>query len=97
MGLPVAGARHLCGLVDTNQSGADGADYMGSTEGEWWQGKAMGRGSEQAGVASCFPGSELQVRSRADVAREDATTDGCNSGKLIVSERHQGGVVHDGN
>ena len=57
VGLPVAGARRLCGLVGTDQSGADGDDCKGSTEGGQQQGEAMGGGSEQADAASCFPGS----------------------------------------
>ena len=97
VGLPVAGARHLCGLVGTDQSGADGDDYVGSTEGGWQQGEVVGGGTEGADTASCFPGSEPHVGSQADVAREVAMTGDGDSGGVMVSDRQQGGVVHGGN
>ena len=40
--------------------------------------------------------SELQVKCRADVAREVAMTGDDDSGASMVSERQQGGVVHGG-
>ena len=96
VGLPVAEARQLCGLVGINQSGADDDGYVGSAEGGRRQGEARGGGSEPADAAGCFPGLELQARSRADVARKVAMTGDGDSGGLMVGERQQGGSVHGG-
>ena len=60
------------------------------------QGEAVGGGSEGAGTASYFLGSELQVESRADVARADATVGDGDGGGLIGSEPQQGGVACGG-
>ena len=74
----------------------DIGECVGSMEGGWQQGEAVGGGSEGADAASCFPGSELQVRSRADVAQEDATAGAGDNGGLMGSEWQQGGVVRSG-
>ena len=56
VGLLVAGARHLCGLVGTDWLGADGDEYMGSLEGGRQQGEAVGGGTEGADAARYFLG-----------------------------------------
>ena len=93
----LAGARQLCGLVGTGQSGTDDGEYVGLMGNRRQQGGAVGGGSEGADVASCFLGSELRVRSRADVAREVAMAGDGDNGGSMVGERQQGGVVHGGN
>jgi hypothetical protein len=65
-------------------------------DGGWREGEARGGGSEQADAANRFPGSELQVESRAGVVREDAMAgDGVDGGGMM-SEWQQGGVGHGG-
>ena len=97
VGLLMAGAWHLCGLVGTNQSGADGDDYLGSMGGGRQQGETVDGGTAGAGAASCFPGSELQVESRAGAARKVAMAGDGGSGGSMVSERQEGRVLHSGN
>ena len=96
VGLPATGTRLLCGLVGTDQPGAKGDEYVGSTDGGRQEGKARGGGFERADAANRFPGSKLQVESRAVVAREDATAGDGVDGGLMVNERQQGGVGHGG-
>ena len=73
VGLPATGARLLCGLVGTDQPDAKGDEYVRSTDGGRQEGETKGGGFERADAANHFLGSELQVESRAGVAREDAT------------------------
>ena len=56
------------------------------------QDEAMGGGSEGADTAGYFLGSELQAKSRADVARVGAMAGDGNSEGLMVSGRQQGGL-----
>ena len=65
VGRPDVEAQHLCGPMGTGRDG----EYAGSMESRRRQGEAGGGGPEGADAASCFPGSEFQVESRADVAR----------------------------
>ena len=84
-----AEAQYLCSPMGAGKEGG----YGGSMESERQQGEAADEGSEEIEVASGFPGSELQVRSRPDVARADATVGDFDSGGLRGSERQQGGVA----
>ena len=88
-------AQHLCSLPGTDRSANDGG-CAGSMESRQQQDEAVGGGSEGAGAASCFPGSELQVESRADVAQADVTVGDGDSGGLMGSERQQGRVAYGG-
>ena len=58
------GVQYLCSPMGAGKEGG----YAGSMESKQQQGKAADEGSEEIDVASGFPGSELQVGSRADVA-----------------------------
>ena len=86
------GAQHLCSSSGTNRSAGD-VGCAGSIESRQQQDEVVGGGSEGAGTASCFPDSELQVESRADVAQADATVGDGNSRGLMGSEQQQGGVT----
>ena len=83
-------AQCLCKPSGTDRS-ADDNGCVGSMESKQQQDEAVSGGSGGVGTASCFPGSELQVGSRADVARADATISNGESGGLMGSERQQQG------
>ena len=61
-----------------------------------WRAEAAGGGSEGTGAASCFPGSELQLESRADVAQADVMIGDGNRGSLMGSELRQDEVASEG-
>jgi hypothetical protein len=87
-------AQHLCSLSSIGRSTENGG-CVGSMENELQQGEAVSGGSGGADAASCLPGPELQVGSRADVTQAGTTTgDGGNG--FMGSERQQGEVVSEG-
>ena len=86
------GAQHLCSPSGTGRSADDGG-CVGSMESRRQQDETVGGGFGGVGAASCFPGSELQVESRADVAWADATISDGEGGGLRGSARQQDEVV----
>ena len=87
-------AQHLCSLSSIGRSTENGG-CVGSMENELQQGEAVSGGSGGADAASCFPGPELQVGSRADVTQAGTTT-GDGGNRFMGSERQQGEVVSEG-
>jgi hypothetical protein len=84
-----AGAWALYRRLDKENAQA----WMQATR-RWWA-EAVGGGSEGTGAASCFPGSELQLESRADVAQADVLIGDGDRGSLTGSERRQDEVVNE--
>ena len=88
-------AQHLCRPSGTDRSANDGG-CVKSMENKRQRDKAVSGGSGRAGSASWFPGSELQVESRADVAWTDAMINDGEGGGLMGSELQQGKVACKG-
>ena len=83
-------AQCLCKPSGTNRNTGDSSD-VGLMESKRQHDEAVSGCSGGVSVASCFPGSELQVGSRADVARTNAMISNSESRGLMGGQRQQQG------